>query len=117
MHAIHRSRPGVSLLRVAVSVGRDTRPIDKRNLDGMAGDGDGGGGGGATATASATATLPGRDREGNRQRRVVSGLVSFTITVINDPLEARRRRTLNYVPDTGPCLIQATSHGYSRKRH
>lgn len=114
MHAIHRSRPGVSLLRVAVSVGRDTRPIDKRNRDGMAG---GDGGGGATATASATSTLPVRDREGNRQRRVVSGLVSFTITVINDPLEARRRRTLNYVPDTGPCLIQATSHGYSRKRH
>lgn len=112
MHAIHRSRPGVSLLRVAVSVGRNTRPIDKRNRDGMAGD-DGGGG----ATAFATTTLPARNREGNRQRRVVSGLVSFTITVINDLLEARRRRTLNYVPDTGPCLMQATSHGYSRKRH
>lgn len=103
---IYRSRPGVSLLKVAVSVGRDTRPIDKRNRDGM-----------AAATATASATLPVRDREGNRQWRVVSGLVSFTITVINDPLEARRRRTLNYVPDTGPCLIQATSHGYSRKRH
>lgn len=88
-------------------VGRDIRSINKRNRDGIA----------AAAAASVATVLPVRDREGNRQWRVVSGLVSFTITVINDPLEARRRRTLNYVPDTGPCLIQATSHGYSRKRH
>jgi len=46
--------------------------------------------------------VPQSEKEGNRQWRVVSGLVSFTITVINDPLEARRRRTLSYVPDTGP---------------
>lgn len=90
----------------------DTRSIDKRNCDRMAAAATA-----AVATASTATILSMRDREGNRQRRVVSGLVSFTITVINDPLEARRRRTLNYVPDIGPCLIQATSHGYSRKRH
>lgn len=38
---------------------------------------------------------------------VVSGLVSLTITVINDPLEARRRAThpLRLAPDTGCSFV------------
>lgn len=71
-------------------VARYTRSVDKRNRDGM-----------AAAVAAAAG------REGNRQRRVVSGLVSFTITVINDPLSKRGAAGL---PATRQTLAPVLTH-------